>query len=50
MTVLWPRTAGSDESLTQLVRQARVALRDMDGKLLQTVHGRGYILASSEQA
>jgi predicted ATPase/DNA-binding winged helix-turn-helix (wHTH) protein len=47
MQVLWPKRSASEESLTQLIREARVALRDEGGTLLQTMHGRGYMLAAS---
>lgn len=44
MAAVWPGVFVTDDSLTQAVRDVRVALRDEGGKLIQTIRGRGYLL------
>ncbi len=41
---IWPDVTVTEDSLTQAVRDIRVALDDPEGTLLCTVRGRGYVL------
>jgi TolB-like protein len=50
MDAVWPDVTVTEDSLTQAVRDIRVALGDGDAKLLQTVRGRGYLLAGGTDA
>jgi TolB-like protein/tetratricopeptide (TPR) repeat protein len=44
MDAVWPDVIVTEDSLTQAIRQVRVAIGDPDGIVLRTVHGRGYLL------
>jgi TolB-like protein len=44
MDAVWPDVTVTEDSLTQAIRQVRVAIRDPEGTVLRTVHGRGYLL------
>jgi DNA-binding winged helix-turn-helix (wHTH) protein/tetratricopeptide (TPR) repeat protein len=46
MDAVWPDVIVSEDSLTQAVRDIRVALGDDAGTVLQTVRGRGYLLVA----
>lgn len=44
MDSVWPNVIVTEDSLTQAIRQIRVAIGDPGGTVLRTVHGRGYFL------
>jgi TolB-like protein len=44
MDAIWPDVIVTEDSLTQAIRQVRVAIGDPEGTVLRTVHGRGYFL------
>jgi DNA-binding response OmpR family regulator len=49
LTTLWPDTVVSDWSISKLVSETRnlFKLHDYEGKVIQTLHGRGYRLSSA---
>ena len=46
---IWPGVHVTEDSLTHLVREVRRAMDDVDGAILQTVPGRGYVFATTIQ-
>jgi DNA-binding winged helix-turn-helix (wHTH) protein/tetratricopeptide (TPR) repeat protein len=50
MDAVWPDVTVTEDSLTQAVRDIRVALGDDAGQVLQTVRGRGYCLRARATA
>ncbi len=49
LDAVWPDVIVTEDSLTQAIRDIRVALGDEDGKVLQTARGRGYRLAPQDR-
>lgn len=47
LDAIWPEVIVTEDSLTQAIRDIRVALGDEAGRVLQTVRGRGYLLAAA---
>jgi DNA-binding winged helix-turn-helix (wHTH) protein/tetratricopeptide (TPR) repeat protein len=49
LDAIWPDVTVTEDSLTQAIRDIRVAIGDDAGQVLQTVRGRGYILAPPDR-